>query len=607
MARRATIKLELEGAGEVRAELERTGQSLDELEIEAVEAGDGFSRLSDEAQTELADTRAQAARTAASMNQMSATTSGTANALGMELTQAAQDASFGVAGVANQLPQLQREFQRLQDQTGSTVGALSSLGSTFIGPTGLLAAGTLLLNFWPKIVSAFDSAGAAAEEATEKVEGLASATGSVVKVTSDQIRDLELSLNKVDQAVATTESRIGDLQTRIKALQAIRGAIPEALEAEIPLDQIGVVVQQIRDTSLTLADLREARQEGEEELRALLEDRLSVTREELNTEKGVKQNLSDQQQELERQLRAQERVRELGAERSENESDTADDATNTANELERAASAMNALRGPGPFQVARNEELVRRFLQQQQQGPLQLQIQTTFQPQNTPTVGGVMMRRGQPPAARALRAARDAGLISEFQSFQELLSQLEQQSDQTFTAAQLGAQTATSAMNALTQSMIRGESAAEGLRRTFGQLLSQVGSTLLQTAITGGSALGLAGGPLAALGIGGGLLGGLVGAFEHGGRVHTPLQIVGEAGPELAALPQGTQVHSNRETQKIFQGGGASGRSDMQPVIQKLDGMMRRIEQIEMVFDPYAVESELADVRSEKQTFDTRT
>jgi hypothetical protein len=44
--------------------------------------------------------------------------------------------------------------------------------------------------------------------------------------------------------------------------------------------------------------------------------------------------------------------------------------------------------------------------------------------------------------------------------------------------------------------------------------------------------------------------------FANGGVVNSPLQVVGERGPELVSLPQGSRVHSNRDSRKMLSGGG---------------------------------------------------
>lgn len=50
-----------------------------------------------------------------------------------------------------------------------------------------------------------------------------------------------------------------------------------------------------------------------------------------------------------------------------------------------------------------------------------------------------------------------------------------------------------------------------------------------------------------------------VGFFEHGGIVNTPLQIVGERGPELIAAPRGSRVFTASDTRAMLAGAGAGG------------------------------------------------
>ena len=58
-------------------------------------------------------------------------------------------------------------------------------------------------------------------------------------------------------------------------------------------------------------------------------------------------------------------------------------------------------------------------------------------------------------------------------------------------------------------------------------------------------------------GLGG--LGGLLGFHQAGGIVRTPLQIVGERGPELAALPAGSRVFSNAQSRQMLAGAAPGG------------------------------------------------
>jgi len=46
--------------------------------------------------------------------------------------------------------------------------------------------------------------------------------------------------------------------------------------------------------------------------------------------------------------------------------------------------------------------------------------------------------------------------------------------------------------------------------------------------------------------------------FANGGVVNTPLQVVGERGPELVSLPKGSRVHSNKDSKKMLSSSGGN-------------------------------------------------
>ena len=51
-------------------------------------------------------------------------------------------------------------------------------------------------------------------------------------------------------------------------------------------------------------------------------------------------------------------------------------------------------------------------------------------------------------------------------------------------------------------------------------------------------------------------LAGLLGFFANGGTVNSPLQVVGERGPELVSLPRGSRVHNNTQSKRMAASGG---------------------------------------------------
>jgi len=175
-----------------------------------------------------------------------------------------------------------------------------------------------------------------------------------------------------------------------------------------------------------------------------------------------------------------------------------------------------------------------------------------------------MLRQGQSQGALMLQSARDAGIIRDFRTLESTLGQA-----------------AESAGNDVEQKVNR------SLQRGV-NLASQIGTTLIQSAQQGGveiqqvfgTILSAVGGTLSAIpGVGqiaGPILSGagqLIGSFDEGGIVDTPLQVVGESGPELAALPQGTRVSTARETERML---------SQQQVNVNVTGEIRRLRSREL-------------------------
>ena len=80
-----------------------------------------------------------------------------------------------------------------------------------------------------------------------------------------------------------------------------------------------------------------------------------------------------------------------------------------------------------------------------------------------------------------------------------------------------------------------------------------------------------------------------IGLFAEGGVVNTPLQIVGEKGPELVNLPRGSRVHSNADSRKMVGGGGSvtnninvtinakdTSKSEMRRIAKEIGNMINK-------------------------------
>ena len=80
-----------------------------------------------------------------------------------------------------------------------------------------------------------------------------------------------------------------------------------------------------------------------------------------------------------------------------------------------------------------------------------------------------------------------------------------------------------------------------------------------------------------------------IGLFANGGVVNTPLQVVGEKGPELVNLPRGSRVHSNADSRKMVGSGGSvvnnisvtinakdTSKSEMRRIAKEIGNMINK-------------------------------
>ena len=112
---------------------------------------------------------------AAEMNAANATgalraQSGLNNAILLETSRLASDASYGLQGMANNIGQLLSLFQSYSRTAGGFMASIKELGKSLIGSGGLLILLQLLISFSPKIVKAFKKSKSAIEEETEALK-----------------------------------------------------------------------------------------------------------------------------------------------------------------------------------------------------------------------------------------------------------------------------------------------------------------------------------------------------------------------------------------------------------------------------------------------------
>lgn len=267
---------------------ERASAGLDDIRSAAEAAEASVSDLANEQQ-----------RAAATSSSLRSSAGGSANALAFELTQAAQDARFGMAGLANQIPLIAEQFSRLSARTGGTTAALSSLGSTFTGPVGIIAAFTLAPAVIAGVRSAVSALGGSAEEADEEFKGLLDTTNQLsdglpnleqaVKGAQDRLEGIESSgltgfglvgtgLTDALETISTGAAGVNQVRTAIEGIQeGLRGSSQEAQVLRDALRSAGVDVDRIlnanvRESLATTERVREELERSQDTLRQFAQD-----------------------------------------------------------------------------------------------------------------------------------------------------------------------------------------------------------------------------------------------------------------------------------------------------------------------------------------------
>jgi DNA repair exonuclease SbcCD ATPase subunit len=199
-------------AAQQNRDLSRLDQQFGEATVEMTDFANRQSRL----QSELRATAAAQERVQSSGVTMRSGVRASANNLGFEFVQAAQDARFGAAGVANQIPLMTEQFTQLQAKTGSTTAALRALGSSFFGTAGIIGAITLGLPLLEDLVSGL---GEAEDSASDFQESVQSAANSVFELADASREGLTLTQQFGQSTISTLETTISQLQTQLNRLQ----------------------------------------------------------------------------------------------------------------------------------------------------------------------------------------------------------------------------------------------------------------------------------------------------------------------------------------------------------------------------------------------------
>lgn len=232
MARTVEVTLELDSQGVVQ-KVNAAGESFEKLAEAEKDAEQASEQVSDSQRdaAQAAEASAEAQRDAAQAAEQYATQSDRVAGAGSNASQvifslgdAAQDAQFGLRGVANNIAFTAESFAELQRQSSSTTGAFQSLGSALTGPAGVILGLQAVLALGPQLASFFSSR---EQEAEALGEAYSSAAENLLSFQSDlsgfEVEGLEQAKEARDtlqDRVDLQEEQVSNLQTLLKVRTA---------------------------------------------------------------------------------------------------------------------------------------------------------------------------------------------------------------------------------------------------------------------------------------------------------------------------------------------------------------------------------------------------
>lgn len=243
------------------------------------------------------------AEAAAQMNAAAATnnakaTSGLNNAILLETSRLASDASYGFTAIANNLGQLVNLFQISASNAGGFIATLKQLGRSLLGSGGVLIAIQLLIAFGDDIYNFFFNSTKAADEFEKKIKDLTSSIdetlSKIVSIRGDFL-DFERTSEDLADTVLILEKNFSDFRAGLENLkekgldkndEALRNLTKSYFELNTIQKSIIAIQTRLQQQDEKGVLFSEERNRLQEELRRLLLRQIEL--EELFTNKSNK-------------------------------------------------------------------------------------------------------------------------------------------------------------------------------------------------------------------------------------------------------------------------------------------------------------------------------
>lgn len=215
-----------------------------------------------------AEAAAQMASSAATKNAKA--TSGLNNAILLETSRLASDASYGFTAIANNLGQLVNLFQISAKNAGGFVSSLKQLGTSLLGSGGILIAIQLLIAFGDDIYNFFFNSTKAADEFDKKIKELTgSIDGTLSKIRNirGDLLDFEKSSEDLSDTILILRKNFSTFENGLKNLK------------DKGLDKNSDALRQLTRDFFSLEDIQKSIITVQEKLQQMDENGIVLTKE----------------------------------------------------------------------------------------------------------------------------------------------------------------------------------------------------------------------------------------------------------------------------------------------------------------------------------------
>lgn len=215
--------------------------------------------------------------------------SGAANTAVIAFGQGVQDIPYGLRGVINNVQFTAQSFTQLVASTGSARTAFASLGASFLGPAGILAA-------FSAVTVAVQLFSERTRDAKKEVDEFADSVSGLIGI-ADSPEKLEFSWQSLTAAINESEQRTRKYENTLADLQRKRRR---------PIDI----------TTESIASFQLQRQAIDFQIKSITER--------IEKQKGITSELNTQRDTLNRQIEAYKLLSEVGGVRAKQEKEIAD-------------------------------------------------------------------------------------------------------------------------------------------------------------------------------------------------------------------------------------------------------------------------------------------